>query len=139
MTRYSFHHFTDPKGLFAEMVRVCRPGGRVAVCDVFTNTPEQAELYDRLEKHRDPSHTHALLLTELEPLFAQFKDVRREFYKYPVRVEALLSRSFPDPGGADRFREMVDGDVGVDRIGIGATRDGGLGFSFPVVILSGVK
>src|SRR4051812_16034494 len=49
VTRYSFHHFTDTKGVFAEMVRVCKPGGRVTVCDVFTNSVEQADLYDRLE------------------------------------------------------------------------------------------
>src|SRR5476649_2210627 len=65
ITRYSFHHFTDPKGVFAEMVRVCRPGGRITVVDVFTNSPEQADAYDRLEKLRDPSHTHAMQLTEL--------------------------------------------------------------------------
>ena len=58
---------------------------------------------------------------------------------YPVKVEAILSRSFPGPGGADAFWEMVAADIGGDRIGIAATRDGGLGFSFPVVIVSGVK
>src|SRR4029077_9768027 len=35
-TRYSFHHFLDPEAVLAEMVRVCSPGGRVAVIDVFT-------------------------------------------------------------------------------------------------------
>ena len=59
ITRYTFHHFTDPAGVFAEMVRVCRPGGRVTVCDVFTTSPEQCEAYDRLERYRDPSHTRA--------------------------------------------------------------------------------
>src|SRR5919201_2462328 len=44
-TRYSFHHFLDPKGVLAEMVRVCSPGGRVVVVDVFTRTPEQAEAF----------------------------------------------------------------------------------------------
>lgn len=139
ITRYSFHHFTDPKGVLAEMVRVCRPGGRVTVCDVFTRSAEQSELYDRLEQHRDPSHTHALALSELEALFASLKDIRREFYRYPVKVEELLSRSFPGPGGVDAFRQMVAADVGIDRIGIAATSNGALGFSFPVVIFSGMK
>lgn len=139
VTRYSFHHFTDPKGVFAEMVRVCQPGGRVTVCDVYTTSPEQAERYDRLEQHRDPSHTHALQLTELDALFAGLKDVRREFYRYPVKVEAILSRSFPGPGGADAFRQMVAEDVGIDCIGVAATRDGDLGFSFPVVVVSGLR
>jgi ubiquinone/menaquinone biosynthesis C-methylase UbiE len=139
ITRYSFHHFSDTKGVFAEMVRVCKPGGRVTVADVFTTSYEQAEAYDRLEKHRDPSHTHALQLAEMEALFAGLTDVCRAFYKYPVKVEALLARSFPGPGGADAFRQTVQADVGLNRIGIDSTSAGGLGFAFPVVIMSGVK
>src|SRR5438270_3090122 len=68
VTRYSFHHFLDPKAVLAEMVRVCAPGGRVAVMDVFTSSPEQAEAYDRVEKLRDPSHVQALALEELTGL-----------------------------------------------------------------------
>ena len=33
----------------------------------------------------------------------------------------------------------VESDVGVNRLGIDASREGGLGFAFPVVIVSGVK
>jgi ubiquinone/menaquinone biosynthesis C-methylase UbiE len=136
VTRYSFHHFTDPKGVFAEMLRVCDPGGRVTVCDVFTASDGQSELYDRLERPREALHAHALQLAGLDVLFAGLGDQRREFYRYPVKVEKLLSRSFPGPGGV---REMVVADVGVDRIGIAASSDGGRGFSFPVVIVSGTK
>jgi len=139
VTRYSFHHFAEPAAVCAEMLRVCRGGGRVTVCDVFTTSPEQGEAYDRLERHRDPSHTRALQMAELDSLFAGLKDVRRAFYKYPVTVDDLLSRSFPDPGGAEAFRRTVESDVGVNRLGIDATREGGLGFAFPVVIVSGVK
>jgi ubiquinone/menaquinone biosynthesis C-methylase UbiE len=139
ITRYSFHHFTEPAAVFAEMARVCRPGGRVTVCDVFTASAEQGEAFDRLERHRDPSHTRALQLTELDSLFAGLKDVRRAFYKYPVRVDSLLSRSFPDPGGAEAFRLTVESDIGVNKLGIDASLEGGLSFAFPVVIISGVK
>jgi SAM-dependent methyltransferase len=65
VTRYSFHHFLDPRAVLVEMVRVCQPGGRVAVIDVFTSNPEQAEAYNRVEKLRDPSHVRALSLEEL--------------------------------------------------------------------------
>ncbi len=65
ISRYSLHHFLEPQAVLNEIVRVCQPGGRVAVVDVFMSTPEQAEAYDRMEKLRDPSHTRALLLAEL--------------------------------------------------------------------------
>src|SRR5947209_8593310 len=89
VTRYSFHHFLDPRAVLAEMVRVCRPGGRVAVMDVFTSSPEQAEAYNRVEKLRDPSHVRAWPLGELTGLChdAGLRDVRTAFYKLDVAVE----------------------------------------------------
>jgi ubiquinone/menaquinone biosynthesis C-methylase UbiE len=138
ITRYSFHHFGDPAAAFAEMVRVCRPGGRVTVADVFTTSAEQAAAYDRLERLRDPSHTHALQLAELDDLFSPPSDLRRAYYRYPVNVDDLLSRSFPVSGGADAFRRLVEDDVGIDRLGIqAAMAPDGLRFAFPVVIVSG--
>lgn len=73
------------------------------------------------------------MLADLESQFVGIKDLRKAFYRCAVKVDELLSRSFPDVGGADRFREMVKVDVCDDRIGISATADGQ--FSFPVVIL----
>lgn len=141
ITRYTFHHFSNPAAVFDEMVRVCRPGGRVLVADVFCTTTEQGAAYDRMERHRDPSHARALPLAELEALFHGLSDVRRAFYKYPVDVETLLSRSFPDPGGADAFRRTVAADIDAQELGIDANRDdqGNLRFSFPVAVFSGRK
>ncbi len=34
ITRYSFHHFINPKSVLDEMIRVCKPSGRVLVADV---------------------------------------------------------------------------------------------------------
>jgi SAM-dependent methyltransferase len=140
VTRYSFHHFLDPKTVLAEMVRVCRPGGRVAVIDVFTRSPEQAEAYNPVEKLRDPSHVRALSLEELIVLFhdAGLRDVRTAFYKLDVALEALLAASFPNPGDADRVRQTFAEDIGVDRLGVGAhRRDGAVHFAFPIVALVG--
>lgn len=141
ITRYSFHHFGNPGSVFAEMVRVCRPGGRVLVADVFCSTKEQGAAYDWMEQLRDASHTRALTLAEFEGLFGALGEVRRAFYKYPVRVDDLLARSFPEPGGADAFRRTVEADIGPQELGIDASRDadGGLRFAFPVAVFSGSK
>jgi len=142
VTRYSFHHFLDPKAVLSEMVRVCRPGGRVVVIDVLTSSPEQAEAYNRVEKLRDPSHVRALSLEELAWLFhnAGLLDVKTAFYKLDVPLEELLARSFPNPGDADRIRQTFADDIGVDRLGVGAHRRGGaIHFAFPIVEIAGQK
>lgn len=140
ITRYSMHHFLEPSGVLDEMVRLCSPGGRVAVIDVFTSSPEQAEVYNRVEKLRDPSHVRALSLEELTGLChdAGLRYLRTAFFKMEMELEALLAASFPNPGDADRIRQTFADDLGVDRLGLGATRkDGTIYFAFPIVVLVG--
>jgi SAM-dependent methyltransferase len=140
VSRYSFHHFLDPRAVLAEMVRVARPGGRVAVIDVYTSSTEQAEAYNRVERWRDPSHVRALSVTELSGLFreAGLCELRTEFYGVQVTLEGVLAASFPKPGGAEKVREAFANDNGVDRLGVHATRcDGDIHFSFPTVIVAG--
>jgi SAM-dependent methyltransferase len=140
VTRYSFHHFLEPRAVLGEMVRVCRPGGRVAVIDVFTSDPEQAEAYDRVEKLRDPSHVRALSAAELLELChaAGLRNVQSARFKLPMRLETILAASFPGPGDADRIREIFAADIGVDRLGVGAhRRDGAIHFAFPIIVVAG--
>jgi ubiquinone/menaquinone biosynthesis C-methylase UbiE/GrpB-like predicted nucleotidyltransferase (UPF0157 family) len=141
-TRYSFHHFLDPKAVLAEMVRVCAPGGRVAVVDVFTSSAEQAEAFNRVEKLRDPSHVRALSLEELTGLLGEggLQNVRRQFYKHEFGLEPVLKGSFPNPGDAERIRRLFEDDLGLDRLGLGVhRRDGNIHFAYPIVILVGYK
>ena len=50
----------------------------------------------------------------------------------------MLAASFPGPGDADRIRKVFADDLGVNRLGLGATRrDGAIHFAFPIVILVG--
>ncbi|OWK40576.1 class I SAM-dependent methyltransferase [Fimbriiglobus ruber] len=142
VTRYSFHHFLTPKKVLGEMVRACRPGGKVAVIDVFMNTPEQADLYNRMEKLRDPSHTRALLLEELTGYFidAGLTDLKTAFYKVDVDLEALLAATRTEPAGADAVRQIFCDDLDKNLMGVGAVeKNGAIHFGFPIVVLVGRK
>jgi ubiquinone/menaquinone biosynthesis C-methylase UbiE len=141
-TRYSFHHLLDPQAVLGEMVRVCYPGGRVVVVDVFTIGPEQAEAFNRLETLRDPSHVRALALEELTALVthAGLRDVRTQLYKHEFELEPVLLRSFPHPGDADTIRQMFVEDLGVNRLGLGAyRRDGAIHYAYPIAVVVGRK
>ena len=138
ITRYSFHHLIDPETTLREMVRVCRPGGTVAVCDV---APAQHALdaYNRMEKIRDPSHAAAMAPAQLQELFerVELRVQARAQYRLENFLEEVLGSSFPDPGGREKVREMFSEDVGVNALGVGVERrKGELWFWFPISILS---
>lgn len=72
VTSYSLHHMPDAARVVGEMARVVRRGGRVGVLDIFVpEDPRIAELNNRIERTRDPSHTRTLAKNEFEAIFAQ--------------------------------------------------------------------
>jgi SAM-dependent methyltransferase len=139
VSRFAFHHFRDPRSVLAEMVRVCRRGGRVVVADTAVSSdPARAAAFNRMESLRDPSHVRALSLAELAGLYAEVglpaPAITRD--ELPAELEALLSRSFPDPGGADAIRALFERSLADDGLGVGARRrDGAIHFAYPVAIL----
>jgi len=139
VSRFAFHHFLEPAAVLAEMVRVCRPGGRLVVADAAVSPdPARAAAFNRMEKLRDPSHVRAMPLAELAALFAGAGLPVPAVTRCEVRaeVEALLSRSFPDPGGADAVRAMFVASLPDDGLGVGARRhEGAIHFAYPVAIL----
>jgi ubiquinone/menaquinone biosynthesis C-methylase UbiE len=69
VTRLSFHHFTEPRTVLAEMHRVLKPSGLLAVADIVTaEDREPAELQNAIEQLRDPSHVRMLPASELRAL-----------------------------------------------------------------------
>ena len=67
--RASLHHMADPRQAVAEMVRVCRPGGRVAISDLVVPNPEVREQFDAAHRLLDPSHMRAFCEDELVAIF----------------------------------------------------------------------
>jgi ubiquinone/menaquinone biosynthesis C-methylase UbiE len=140
VSRFAFHHFQDPAAVLAEMRRVCRPGGRVAVADLTVSAdPTRAAAFHRMEMLRDPSHARALTIEELRALFrdAGFSIPAETGWRMDIEVEALLARSFPEPGTEDEIRRMFAESVDGDRMGLEARReDGRIWFTYSNVILT---
>jgi SAM-dependent methyltransferase len=138
-SRFAFHHFLDPRAVLAEMMRVCAPGGRVAVIDSEASPdPAKAAEFNRMEKLRDPSHVRAMPLAELQGLFAAvgLPAPRRGGYRLEGDLESLLGRSFPLPGDADKIRDIFAASLRDDRLGIPMSRDGErIRYAYPVAVL----
>lgn len=71
VTSYSLHHIPDPARVIREMARILAPGGRAGVLDMIVpEDSEAADLRNRIEVARDPSHARAMPPSELEQMFA---------------------------------------------------------------------
>lgn len=141
ITRYSFHHFVDPFSVFKQMHRVCRKGGVIMVVDVALPLEKRA-FYDQAEKLRDPSHTSACTPEELRKMAEDLglKKVTMRWYKLQMELERQIKASFPNPGDDERLRELLRGDIGKDRLGMGAHLQGAeIHFAYPTLILVGKK
>lgn len=123
----AFHHLVDPGRVLAEMARVVRPGGRVALIDIITSEiPEQAALHNQLERWRDPSHTRCLALSELVALFEQvgLQDLRAATYVTPRELEEWFAISHTPPEVAERVRAGFVASIPDDATGLGVHWEG---------------
>lgn len=119
----SFHHFARPALVLAEMRRVSRRGGRIAIFDSMAPEEEaRAALHDQIEKIRDPSHTHTLQHSEFLELFRRTNLVlERElerprqqwFSKWAER--AVLA---PETEAYRQCRQMMLDSIAGDRAGL---------------------
>jgi hypothetical protein len=109
------------------MVRVCAPDGTIVVVDAYApEDPAQADVYNQVERLRDPSHARALSLTELQGLFGQvgLPEPRTTLYELPVEVRDLLARAFPNQGDHAKIIEMFKESADNGRLGMPVRLDG---------------
>ncbi len=123
----AFHHLSDPARVLAEMVRVVRPGGRVALIDIVTSEiPERAALHNQLEQWRDPSHTRCLPLSELIALFgrAGLRDLRAATYTTPRELNEWFAISHTPADVAEHVRAEFIASIADDTTGLGVRWEG---------------
>ena len=141
--RFAFHHFEEPKRAFAEMLRVCRRGGCVVLCDgLAPDDPAKAAAFNRMELHRDPSTVEFRTVRDLVHLFtaAGLPAPSQQFYRVPAERERLIAGSFPAIGDRELLRRMIDDSVDGDLFGMQARREKDtVLLSYPAVILSSRK
>jgi len=137
ISRLIFHHLVEPLAVLRDMVRVCRPGGRVVVVDV-SPAPEKAAAFDQMEKLRDPSHVRALPLAEMTDLFAKvgLVDPAVDRWLMEGELESFLARSFPLPGDDERVRQLFRESLEDDALGVSPRlEDGSIVYAFPVALV----
>ena len=136
-SRFAFHHFLDPLAVLREMKRVAKPGGKVMVVD-SAPAPDRADAFNRVEKLRDPSHVRAMPVDEHKSLYAQagLPEPRLTWYRLESEMEALIARSFPNPGDDEKIRALFRASLADDALGI-QTRlvDGKIHYGFPVAVM----
>ncbi|MGV0023674.1 class I SAM-dependent methyltransferase [Phormidesmis priestleyi] len=141
LSRYAFHHFLNPGAVLSEMVRVCRPGGRILIADASLLS-EKVDAYNHFEKLRDPSHTRALTLEEFQSLIADhtLQNVHLAFYKVEMELERQLAASFPNVGDDEKIRQLFRADIGVDALGVGAhLRGDEIHYAYPIIVVVAEK
>lgn len=141
--RFVIHHLREPGRALAEMARVCRPGGRIVVCDgVASDNPAKAAAFNRMERHRDPSTVEFRTLSFLRGLFteARLPEPMQQFFQVPAEREHLIAISFPENDDRAGLRRIIDESVEGDLLGMNARRDGGtVWVAYQAAILTATK
>lgn len=125
----SFHHMPKPQLVLDEMIRVAKPEGRLLVIDPLApESDSKYDLYNRIEKLRDPSHTFSLRLTTFLRMFeeADLEVVRQSLRRRARSFNPWMLRAGHNPG-TKRYREtrsLLEDSMAGDRAGFSAQPQG---------------
>jgi len=125
----SFHHMPKPQLALREMIRVTKLDGRLLVIDSLApESDPKFELYNRIEKVRDPSHTLTLRLTTYLGMFEEhgLELTRQALRRRPRSFNHWMLRAGCKPGHKRyvEARKLLEDSFAGDRAGFSAQPQG---------------
>jgi ubiquinone/menaquinone biosynthesis C-methylase UbiE len=101
LSSYALHHVPEPARVIGEMSRVLKRGGRAGIIDIFAQEdPQSAEMHDRIERVRDPSHVRTLARSEFASLFAanRLRITGAHVEEHPATFDQWMHNAGREPG-----------------------------------------
>jgi ubiquinone/menaquinone biosynthesis C-methylase UbiE len=127
--QHAFHHITKPEPVLQEMIRVTKPEGRLLILDPLApESDAKFELYNHIERLRDPSHTSSLRLTSFLSMFEEhgLEVFRQSLRRRPRSFNQWMQRAGAVPG-KKRYaetRQQMEESMPGDKAGFSARADG---------------
>lgn len=122
VTSYSLHHMSDPARVVREMARVLRRDGRAGILDVYApDNARGADINNRIEIARDPSHTSSLTKAMLEEMLerAGFLVLGGKITEHPRSFNHWMHTAGSNPGDPayEETRRLMESTIDDDAAG----------------------
>ncbi len=141
--RFAFHHFTNPKKVISEMVRVCRNGGEIVLVDgLSSEDPVKSEYHNRIEQIRDPSHVRLYSRSELIGMLqdAGLRVTHAREWDADFYFDEWIAIADPGEEIAEQVRSMMINSIEDDKTGLNVRfKDDKMLFTYSTVILVAEK
>jgi ubiquinone/menaquinone biosynthesis C-methylase UbiE len=127
--QHAFHHISKPELVLMEMIRVTKPDGRLLILDPLApESDAKFELFNHIERLRDPSHTFSLRLTTFLSIFEKhgLEVLRQSLRRRPRSFNQWMRRAGLEPGQKrylETRKRMEESMLG-DKAGFSARADG---------------